>query len=375
MVELKEVKTLSELRKFRDFLDVLYKDYHNYVPDLKSDEMNMLRRDKNAAFEYCDVRYFLAYKDGKIVGRVGALLNKAANERWKTKHMRITRMDFIDDPEVSAALFNAVEKWAKELGMTAVEGPMGFSDLDKEGLLIEGFEIPALSVSINNYPYYQKHYEQNGYVKKVDWLEYHLFPPAKDSEVMQKLEKLSRLVLKRQNLRVYPLRVMKDAKPLVPQMFELMNECYADLYGTVPFSKTQAIQYYKRFEPLLNPDFVKFIVDKDDKLVGFGISAPSLMEALQKNGGRLFPFGFIPVLKAIKNVKILELYLIAVKPEYQSAGLPAVLMYEVIQSCYKHGIEFAESGWELEDNERVRALWKMFETKQVRRRRCFIKEL
>lgn len=370
MVEIKEVTTLPDLRKFRDYLDELYKGYETFVPDLKSDEMNMLRRDKNAAFEYCDVRYFLVYKDGKIVGRVGALLNKAANERWNTKNMRITRMDFIDDPEVSAALFGVVEKWAKELGMTAVEGPMGFSDLDKEGLLVEGFDIPALSVSINNYPYYQKHYEQNGYGKKVDWLEYHIFPPKKDTEVMKRLDRLSSVVLKRQNLRVYPLKTMKDAKPLIPQMFELMNECYADLYGTVPFSKTQAIQYYKRFEPLLDPAYVKFIVDKDDKLVGFGIAAPSLTDALQKNGGRLFPFGFIPVLRAMKNTKILELYLIAVKPQYQSAGLPAVLMHAIAESCNEHGIEYAESGWELEDNERVRALWKMFEFKQVRRRRC-----
>lgn len=375
MVEIKEVLTLKDLKKFRDYPDILYKGYKNYVPDLKGDEMNMLRKDKNAAFEYSDARYFLAYKDGKIAGRVGALLNKAANERWNTKRMRITRMDFIDDPEVSAALFKTVEKWAKELGMTEVQGPIGFSDLDKEGLQIEGFEYSALSITICNYPYFQKHFEENGYAKDVDWVEYHLFPPKEDSEVYQKLGKLSRIVLKRHNLRLYKLKKMSDAEPIVRQIFTLMNECYAPLYGTMPFTPKQADEYYARFKPLMNPDYAQFIIDKDDNLVAFGLGAPSLTEPLQKCKGRLFPFGFIPILQTIKKGKVLELYLVSVKPEYQKAGLPAVLMHAVAESCIRNGIKYAESGPELENNENVQALWKMFETKQVRRRRCFIKEI
>jgi len=375
MVEIKEVTTRSGLRRFRDYPDILYKGYENYVPDLKGDEMNMLRKDKNASFEFCDARYFMAYKDGKPAGRVGALLNKAANERWNTKRMRITRMDFIDDPEVSAALFGEVEKWAKELGMTEVHGPLGFSDLDKEGLLIEGFEYPALSITINNYPYYQRHFEANGYMKDADWVEYNLYPPKADSEVSKKLERLSNIVLRRHNLRLYELKKMSEAEPIVRQIFTLMNECYRDLYGVMPFTPKQADEYYLRFKPLMNPDYAKFIIDKDNNLVGFGLGAPSLTEALKKSKGRLFPTGFIHILKAIKTAKVLELYLVSVKPEYQNAGLPAVLMNAIAKSAQKNGVVYAESGPELENNERVQALWKMFETKLVRRRRCFIKEI
>jgi GNAT superfamily N-acetyltransferase len=375
MVEIKEVTTLSGLRRFRDFPDILYKGEPNYIPDLKGDELNMLRKDKNAAFEHSEARFFLAYKEGKIAGRVCALLNKAANERWNSKRMRITRIDFIDDPEVSAALFKAVETWAKEIGMTEVQGPLGFSDLDKEGLLVEGHELPGLSITIYNYPYYQKHFEANGYKKEADWVEYHLYPPAADSETYQKFQKLSRLVLKRHNLTLYELKKMSEAEPIVRQLFTLLSECYSDLYGVVPYTPKQADEYYKRFKPLLNPDYAKFVIDKDRNLVAFGLGAPSLSDALRKSKGRLFPIGLIEILKAIKSHKVLELYLVAVKPAYQKAGLPAVLMASIMESAVRNGVEFAESGPELENNEHVQALWKMFKTEQVRRRRCFIKEI
>lgn len=375
MVELKEAKTVAELRKFRDFPDELYKNDLNYVPEFKADEMNMLRKDKNAAFEYCDARYFLACKDGKIAGRVGAILNKASNEKWNTNRLRITRIDFIDDAEVSAALFKAVEDWAKELGMTEVHGPLGFNDLEKEGLLIEGFELPSLSITYYNSPYYQRHFEQNGYAKDVDWVEYHLYPPKPGSEVVKKMKKLSDMVMKRNNLHLYELKSMKDAEPVVRQIFELLNECCVDLYGTMPLTPKQADDYYTRFKPLLSPDYVKFVLDKDNKLVAFNLAAPSLTKALQKNNGRLFPFGFLPVLKALKKNNILELYMISVKPALRNSGLPAAIMYPVIEAAIKNGIEYAESGPELETNEKVQSLWKFFDTKTVRRRRCFIKEI
>ncbi len=375
MVEIKEIKSVRDLKKFRDYPDKLFKGYKNYVPDLKGDELNMLRKDKNASFEYSEAKYFLAYKDGKIAGRACALLNKMANERWNSKRMRITRIDFIDDMEVSGALFNAVESWAREIGMTEVQGPLGFSDLDKEGLQIEGFEYPATSITICNYPYYQKHFESYGYKKDVDWVEYHLTPPKENDEVVLKLEKLSRVVLRRHNLTLYEIKKMSEAEPIVRQIFSLLSECYDNLYGMAPYTPRLADEYYKRFKPLLNPDYAKFIIDKDKNLVGFGLGAPSLSDALKKCRGRLFPFGFIHVLKAIKTAKVLELYLVAVKPEYQNAGLPAVLMYSIAKSCLKNGVIYAESSPELENNEKVQSLWKMFETKQVRRRRCFIKEL
>ena len=375
MVEIKEAVTVSELRKFRDFPDELYREDPNYLAEFKADEMNMLRRDKNAAFEYCDAKYFLAYRDGKIVGRMGAILNKAANERWNTHRMRITRADFIDDAEVSSALFAAVEGWAKELGMKEVHGPLGFNDLEKEGLLIEGFDQPALSITYYNFPYYQRHYEQNGYAKDVDWVEYHLFTPDKDSEVLKKFKKLSEMVLKKHKFHIYEMKSMKDAEPVVRQLFELLNECCVDLYGTMPLTPKQADDYYKRFQPLLRPDYVKFVLDENNKLVAFNLAAPSLTEALKKNKGRLFPFGFIPVLKALKKNNIMELYMISVKPSLRNTGLPAAIMYPIIEAAAKNGIVFAESGPELETNEKVQSLWKFFKREQVRRRRCFIKEI
>jgi hypothetical protein len=375
MVEIKEVKTLAELRKFRDFPDTLYKHDPNFVPDFKEDELNMLRKDKNPAFEYCDARYFLAYRDGNIAGRIGAILNKAANEKWGTKRLRITRVDFIDDEEVSAALFKTVEAWAKELQMEEVQGPLGFNDLDKEGLLIEGFELPGLSITIYNAAYYQRHFEKYGYDKDVDWKEFHLYPPAKDTEVYNKFKRLSELVLKRHNLHLYKLKNMKDAEPVVRQIFELMNECCVDLYGTMPLTPKQADDYYKRFQPLLSPEYVQFVLDENERLVAFNLAAPSLTKALQKNKGRLFPFGFIPLLKALKKNDVLELYMISVKPELRNAGLPAAIMFPVIEAANKNGIEYAESGPELETNDKVQSLWKFFKTETVRRRRCFIKKI
>lgn len=375
MVQIKEVKTLAELRKFRDYPDTLYKGDPNYCPEFKEDELNMLRKDKNPAFEYCDAKYFLAYKDGKLAGRIGAILNKAANEKWKTKRLRITRVDFIDDAEVSSALFKTVEAWAKELQMEEVQGPLGFNDLDKEGLLIEGFDQIALSITIYNAPYYQRHFEQNGYQKDVDWNEFHLYPPEKDSEVFKKFKKLSELVLKRNKLHLYELKSMKDAEPVVRQIFELMNECCVDLYGTMPLTPRQADDYYKRFQPLLSPEYVKFVLDENNKLVAFNLAAPSLTKALQKNKGRLFPFGFIPVLKALKKNNVLELYMISVKPSLRNAGLPAAIMFPIIEAAINNGIEYAESGPELETNDKVQSLWKFFKTETVRRRRCFIKTI
>lgn len=375
MVEIIEAKTKKQLRAFRDFPDKLYAGYKNYIPDLKADEFSMYFPETNAAFDYCEAKFFLALKDGEIVGRVCAINSKESNKKWGTKSIRFSRIDFIDDKQVSAALIGAVESWAKEIGLTEIHGPLGFSDLDKEGLQIEGFEYDGLSFTINNYPYYKEHLEALGFTKATDWVENRIMVPKKDDPIVAKMDRMSELVLKRTKLKLLEIKRMSQASRIIMQIFDLLNECYKDLYGVVPYNKHQALEYFNRFKPLLNPKYAKFITDSDGKLVGFGLAAPSLNKCLRQNKGRLFPFGFIPILKAINNVEILDLYLIAVHPKYQSSGLPAVLMNAVMKSAVEGGVKFAETGPELETNDKIQSLWKYFEVIPTKRRRCFIKEI
>ncbi|MDD5017429.1 MAG: GNAT family N-acetyltransferase [Eubacteriales bacterium] len=375
MVEIKEISKKKDLKKFICFPDKLYKGEKNFVPELKSDEYSMLVPEKNFAFEYCDAKFFLAYRDGRIVGRVGAIVNRKANALWDQKNIRVTRIDFIDDLEVSGALFGAVEAWAKELGLTEVHGPLGFSDIDKEGLLVEGFDRMSTAVTIYNYPYYPKHFEAHGYVKDVDWIEYRITAPEKGDQRVARIQELAKKVMERTNVHFYNIKKIKDAAPIIIQFFDLLNVCYKDLYGTVPFTDKIAKDYLKRFTPLLNPDYAKFIVDDNDKLVGFGLAAPSLAQAFKKSGGRLFPFGWIYILNAVKKPEELELYLVAVHPDYQKSGLAALLLNEITASAVKNGIKYAESTSELEHNKKIQDFWKNYDAEQHKRRRCYKKML
>ena len=375
MVEIKEVSEKNDLKKFICFPDKLYKGQKNFIPELKSDEYSMLVPEKNFAFEYCDAKFFLAYRDGEIVGRVGAIVNHKANELWDQKNIRVTRIDFIDDLDVSGALFGAVEAWAKELGLNEAHGPLGFSDLDKEGLLIEGFDRMGSSVTIYNYPYYPKHFEAYGYEKDVDWVEYRITTPKAQDKRVARVQELAKKVMKRSNVRFYPLKKIKDAAPIIVQIFGLLNECYKDLYGYVPFTDKIAKDYLRRFTPLLNPDYAKFIIDENNKLVAFGLAAPSLAQAIKKARGRMLPFGWAHLLYSVNHPKELELYLVAVHPDYQKAGLAALLMNEVAASAIKNGIQYAESSPELEHNRKIQDFWKNFDVEQHKRRRCYKKHL
>ena len=361
--------------KFVCFPDQLYKGEKNFVPELKSDEYSMLVPEKNFSFEYCDAKFFLAYRDGKIAGRIGAIVNKKANELWDQKQVRITRMDFIDDMEVSGALFGAVEAWAKQQGLTEAHGPLGFTDLDKEGLLVEGFDRMGSTVTIYNYPYYPKHYEAHGYHKDVDWVEYRITVPGPGDKRVTRVQELAKKVMERSNVHFYNLKRIKDAAPIVVQLFDLLSECYKELYGMVPYTDKIAKDYLRRFTPLLNPDYAKFIVDDNDKLVGFGLAAPSLARAFQKSRGRMLPFGWLYLLHALKKNTELELYLVAVHPDYQKAGLAALLMNEITASAMKNGIRQAESSPELEHNRKIQDFWKNYNVEQHKRRRCYKKEL
>ncbi len=375
MVEIREVLSKSDIKKFVNFPDKLYKDVENFIPELKSEEYSMYSPKTNFSFEYCDARFFLAYKDSKIVGRIGAIVNKTANEMWNQKKIRITRIDFIDDLDVSGALFGAVEGWAKELGLNEAHGPLGFTDLDKEGLLIDGFDRMGITVTIYNYPYYPKHFEAHGYEKDTDWVEYRIRVPEQGDKRIARVSKIAERVMERLNVHFYNIKKIKDAAPIIIQIFELLSECYKDLYGVVPYTEKVAKDYLRRFTPLLNPDFAKFIVDQNDKLVGFGLAAPSLAQAFKKSGGHLFPFGWAHLLYSVKRPKELELYLVAVHPEYQKSGLAALLLNDITVSAMKRGIQFAESSPELEDNKSVQDFWKNYDVEQHKRRRCYHKKL
>ena len=375
MVTIKEATTKKMLRQFRDFPDKLHAGKDYYVPDLKMDEMNMYLPQKNGAFDYCDAKFFLAYKGEEIVGRVAGILVKAANEKYGTKTVRFSRIEFIDDIEVSGALLGAVEDWAKSLGMTEVTGPHGFSDLDKEGMQVMGFGEVPLSITYNNPEYYPVHLEKHGYTKEVDWVEYKIAMPDPEDEAFVRIKRIANIALKRNNLELLKFKKISDVKPYIAQIFDLLNTCYKDLFGYVPLSTRQANDYLSSFMMLLNPDYAKFIIDKDDNLVAFGLAAPWLAGAFKKSKGKLFPFGFIPILRAKTRGDRLVLYLVAVHPKYQSSGIVAPLITNICEAALKNGIQITETGPELEDNLKVQQLWKGFDRTQHKRRRCFVKHI
>ncbi|MBR6767603.1 MAG: GNAT family N-acetyltransferase [Clostridia bacterium] len=374
MIEIREVKTRSELKKFVDYPNILYKNEPNFVPAFFGDDVDDWDSQKNPAFEYCDAKCFLAWRDGEIVGRIGAILSRAANEKWNTRRMRFSQVDFIDDFEVSSALFKAVEDWAHENGCDEVHGPLGFSDMDREGLLVEGFDQRSMFITYYNHPYYNEHLERLGYGKDVDWIERIIEIPY-DEHTVSRLDKLSERVLRMSGLHIAQVKSRFDLLPLVKKVFDLANTCYAGLYGTVPFNDRQIKRYATKFLPILNPDLSCFLLDDKDELVAFGISAPSMAEAMKKCRGRLFPFGFIHVLKALKVNDTLDLFLIAVRPDCQNSGINAILMNHILKGCHKMGITKAETGPTLETNHKIQSQWNFFKNTQHKRRRCYVKKI
>lgn len=375
-IEIKQVSNRKELRAFIRFNYELYKDNAYSVPDLYDDMLNTFNKEKNAAFEFCEAEYFLAYKDNKLVGRVAAIINKKANETWNKKDVRFGWIDFIDDIEVSEALLKAVEQYGKTHGMENIQGPLGFTDFDAEGMLIEGFDQLSTMATIYNYPYYSEHIEKLGYVKDADWVEYQIYIP-KDG-VPDKHQRIADLVQKKYNIRIKKYTSGKKlAKDYGQAIFELMNEAYSPLYGYSALSQTQIQQYVKMYLPILDLKMVPLIIDQDDKLVGVGITMPSLSIALQKAKGRLLPFGWFHLARALffGKSRIVDLLLVAVKPEYQNKGVNALLFSDLIPVYQKEGCIFAESNPELEMNGKVQAQWEYFETIQHKRRRAFVKKI
>ncbi|MDR0938406.1 MAG: N-acetyltransferase [Mediterranea sp.] len=375
-ITIQKISTKGDLKRFIRFNYQMYKGNPYSVPDLYDDMLNTFNKRKNPAFEFCEADYFMAFKDGKPVGRVAAIINRRANEKWDIKHVRFGWIDYIDDHEVSEALIQTVERWGRERGMTHIAGPLGFTDLDAEGMLVEGFDQLSTMATIYNYPYYPEHLERLGFVKDADWVEYQIFIPE---AIPDKHKRISDLVQRKYNLKVKKYTSGKKiARDYGQAIFELMNEAYSPLYGFSPLTQRQIDQYVKMYLPILDLRMVTLITDADDQLVGFGISMPSLAEALQKSHGRLLPFGWYYLLKALfmkRRAKMLDLLIVAVKPEYQNKGVNALLFSDLIPIYQKLGFIFAESNPELELNGKVQAQWDYFETRQHKRRRSFIKEI
>ena len=371
-VEIKKVTTKSELKRFIRFNYEFYKDNPYSVPDLYDDMLNTFSPKKNAAFEFCEADYFLALRDGKIVGRVAAIINRRANETWNRKTVRFGWIDFIDDMEVSTALIDTVKQWGKERGMTEIEGPLGFTDMDAEGMLVEGFDQLSTMATIYNYPYYPQHMERLGLSKSADWVEMKIYVP---DAIPEKHRRISDIIAKRYNLHIRKLKSKKEVRQsgVAHDIFRLINDAYTPLFGYSRMTERQIDQYVKMYVPVLDLRMVSIVENEQNEIVAVGISMASLSRALQKAKGRLLPFGWYHLLKALmwKRPKVLDLLLVAVRPDYQGKGVNALLFPDLIPVYKELGFEYAESNPELEMNEKVQNQWQYFKTEQHKRRRCF----
>ena len=376
MIEIKKVTNSQQLEQFIQFYYDLYHGCEHAVPFLYSDEMATLRRDKNPSFECCEAEYFLAYKDGQVAGRVAAIINHRANERWDRRAVRFGWFDFIDDIEVSTALLKAVENWGREKGMNEIAGPLGFIDTDREGLLIEGFDELSTMYVNYNYPYYSQHIERiGGYLKDNDYLEYKVTVPE---VVPDKFAKTTQLIQKRYGLRVHKF----TRKELVDEgfgreVFHLLNATYKDLYGFSELSKSQIDKLVNDYIKIADLNLVTAVMD-GDKMIGFGITFPSFSEALRKtHDGRFLPFGWWPLLKTLKwhKTDTVDLLLIGVLPEYRSKGANALIFDDLIRQFQAYGFKWAITGPQMESNKGVLSQWQYLESVVIRRHRCYKKEL
>lgn len=371
-VEIKVIpKDRKSLRKFVQFGIDLYKGNDCYVPPLVSDDVATLSPEKNPAFDFCEAEYFMAFRDGKPVGRIAAIIHRISNEEHGKKEMRFGFVDFIDDEEVSRALFDAAAGWGKSKGMESMIGPLGFSDMDYEGMLVEGFDELSTMATIYNYPYYPRHMERMGFEKKADWVEFSMKVP---DAIPDKHVRIAEIVKQKYGLKVVKYNDRKKAVAEIGRpLFELINESYKELFEFTQLTNRQIDHYVDIYIRLLRLDLLTVIKDADDNLVGVGVALPSLSRALQKSRGKMLPFGWWHLMRAMYfNVTdTVDLLLVAVKPEYQSKGVNALLFTDLIPYFQKYKFKYAESNPELELNQKVQAQWQYFETRQHKRRRAY----
>jgi len=372
MLEVKPVRTNSEYKAFVQFPFTLYKGDKNWVPSMRSDELKALQKDTNPAFSYCEVEWWLAWKNGKVVGRMGAIIHKPYNEKMGKKLARFTRLEFENDPNVIDSLLKTAEKWALSKGMEEIHGPLGFSNLDHQGMLIEGFDYLPSVASEYHKPYYLSHLERNGYQKEEDWVEFRL---TIDQQIPEKALKLNKIIQERYKLKVHHFTDKATMLPFGPKVFDLLNEAFADLFSMAPLNEKMRDFYIKKYFNLLNPKFVKIITDEESKVVGFIIGLPSMSEAMQKAGGSLWPFGWWYLMNALKKPQVIDLLLTAVHPKMQGQGVPALLITALQQEMLDNGVKYAETTGMLEANEKAIQFWKNYDHIQHKRKRCFIKTL
>ncbi|MCK9625628.1 MAG: N-acetyltransferase [Bacteroidales bacterium] len=368
MLIIREISSKRDKKKFFKFAIDLYEGNKYFVPVMISDEQEEFDPKHNGAFSYSECKMFLAERNGKVVGRVAAILNKAYNTKINGKQLRFSRFDFIDDYVVSQKLFDAVVSWAKELHMDEIIGPIGFSDLDKQGMLIEGFDELDMYVTTYNYPYYIKHIEKLGLSKKVDWVEYQITIPT---VVDERLCNIADMAMERYGYRILEFNKMRQVKKYIFEAMEVLNEAFEKLFGVVWLSKKQMLDYSKVLMMVGNPDYISVVLNKEDKIIGYGFMAPSISRAIQQSKGKLFPFGIFRILRDLKKSKTIDLYSIGVKLEYQNRGVNAIILRKGLQGAIKNNMKICETGPELEDNIEVQSQWKFFERRQHRRRRCY----
>ena len=372
-VFIREVTSKKVLKKFIWFGINLYKNCEFAAPPLLMDDLLNLSKGKNPALDFCETGYFLAYKNNTIVGRIAAIINPVSNKTWDQKHARFGWIDFIDDEEVTKALFDTAVSWAKDRGMTAIHGPLGFTDFDHEGTLIEGFDKPGTLAAIYNYPYYARHIEKNGFVKDNDWKEFLITIPE---EFPEKYFRIAEIVKQKYKLTALQFKSRKEVIDNYAQkVFDLLNLSYSDLYGFTKLNENQKNFYIKLYFSFFRTDTVSIIVDEKDDVIALGIAMPSFTKALQKAKGHLFPLGWFYMMRALKKNDMVDLYLMAVHPDYQNKGVNSIMFAELMPRFAKNGYKFAETNPELESNTRMSSQWGSFEHVNHKLRRAYIKQI
>ena len=365
------VDSRAELKRFIRFPMKLYRGNAYWVPPLIRDEIDTLTQGRNPAFENAEARLFLARSEGRIVGRIAAILSRAANSKYGTKNLRFGWFDAIDDFEVARVLLDAAAQWGRQKGMTTITGPHGFTDLDPEGVLVEGFTELATISGIYNHPYYPQMLERCGLAKEVDYVEFQASTPE-GTVVPERMVKLAQWAAKRNGLRLlHYSSITKLRQERAQELFDLVDESFEELYGTVPLTQAQKDYYISRYVPFANPEFVKLVVNEKNVMVGFLLSIPSLARAYQKARGRLVPFGFIHILRALKKYDTLDFLMAGVKKEYRGKGVDLMMTVDVFRSAIARGVRFAESNVELESNSKIQNEWKIATTRQHKRRRIY----
>ncbi len=372
-IRIEEVENKSKVNEFIYFYNRLYKNCPYVAYPLDYDERSTLSRKKNPAHNHCSHKLWLAYENNRIVGRIAAIINDIEDTQAEKPIGRFGFFDFIDDLEVSKQLMNTAIDWLKSKGIKRIHGPFGFTDFDRQGMLIQGYERMGTMATIYNYDYYPKHMTALGFEKKIDWVEYTF--SIDDRQLPEKISEISALVQRRYGLKSMEITKRKQLKALIPEIFELINNEYRDLYGYTLLSQEQIAYYSKNYFSLVVTQFISIIVDRQNKIVGVGITFPSFTKALQKSRGRLFPLGWYYLLKSLKSNDTLDLYIIAISSEYKDKGVPAIMMDKLFPRAKRFGIKNIETNIELETNVKVQGMWKHFGGELQKRRRCYIKEI